>query len=261
MHTEEVIRIWNKNATGWTELARQGYDTFRNLLNSPAFFGMLPDIDGLEGLDIGCGEGYNTRLAASRGARMTAVEPARVFLDSAIEEENRNPLGIRYLHGKAQELPVEDQSFDFVMATMSFMDFPDVETALKEVRRVLRPGGFFQFSISHPCFQTIESGWIRNEDGSKDRWWIKDYFRRGTGESCHWCFSALPEEKRDRYEPFNTPLFHRPLSEWLNILLDAGFTLERFCEPQATPELLEQHPNMVSCSIITFSLIIRCRLQ
>ncbi len=52
-------------------VARAGYDVFRDHLNTPAFFALLPDVAGLSGLDIGCGEGHNTRLLARRGARVT----------------------------------------------------------------------------------------------------------------------------------------------------------------------------------------------
>ena len=51
-HTE-VRRYWNANADAWTELARAGYDVYRDYLNTPAFFDMLPHVDGLSGLDIG----------------------------------------------------------------------------------------------------------------------------------------------------------------------------------------------------------------
>ncbi|HEY5119633.1 MAG TPA: hypothetical protein VII90_09265, partial [Anaerolineales bacterium] len=60
-HTD-VKRYWEGNADAWTKLSRRGYDVYRDHLNTPAFFTMLPDVKGLSGLDIGCGEGNNTRL-------------------------------------------------------------------------------------------------------------------------------------------------------------------------------------------------------
>jgi trans-aconitate methyltransferase len=64
MDHEEAGRYWNGTADAWTELARAGYDVYRDHLNTPAFFASLPDVSGLCGLDIGCGEGHNTRLLA-----------------------------------------------------------------------------------------------------------------------------------------------------------------------------------------------------
>ena len=64
-HTD-VKRYWEENAEAWTRLSRRGYDVYRDHLNTPAFLAMLPDVRGLAGLDIGCGEGNNT--AGWRGA-------------------------------------------------------------------------------------------------------------------------------------------------------------------------------------------------
>ncbi len=66
MDHKEVGKYWNENAQGWTKLSRLGYDKYRNLLNTPIFFKILPNVDGLKGLDIGCGEGYNTRITAKK---------------------------------------------------------------------------------------------------------------------------------------------------------------------------------------------------
>ncbi len=67
MDHEEVGCYWDENAEVWTELVRSGYDHYRDGLNTPAFLEMLPDVNGLSGLDVGCGEGHNTPSA--RGAR------------------------------------------------------------------------------------------------------------------------------------------------------------------------------------------------
>jgi len=74
MDDRELGQMWNTNADAWTMLARMGYDICRDYLNTPAFLAMLPDVSGLIGLDIGCGEGHNTRQVAARGAVMTGVD-------------------------------------------------------------------------------------------------------------------------------------------------------------------------------------------
>src|SRR5262245_13648845 len=92
----EVGRYWNQNAEAWTRLSRAGYDVYRDHLNTPAFFDMLPDVHGRAGLDIGCGEGHNTRLLAQRGARVTAIDISEVFISHAAEFERSKSLGIEY---------------------------------------------------------------------------------------------------------------------------------------------------------------------
>jgi hypothetical protein len=65
MTRPDTRALWNANAAAWTELSRAGFDRYRDLVNTPAFFGLLPQVDGLTCLDLGCGEGYNTRLLHS----------------------------------------------------------------------------------------------------------------------------------------------------------------------------------------------------
>ena len=74
MDHKEVGHFWNTNADAWTTLSRAGYDVYRDYLNTPAFFEMLPDVAGRSGLDLGCGEGHNTRLLARRGAKLHDID-------------------------------------------------------------------------------------------------------------------------------------------------------------------------------------------
>lgn len=69
LDNKDIGRYWDENAENWVKLARMGYDRCRDLINSPAFFKMLPAISNLKGLDIGCGEGHNTRIAAKKGGK------------------------------------------------------------------------------------------------------------------------------------------------------------------------------------------------
>ena len=108
-------------------------------MNTPAFFGLLPPVDGLVCLDLGCGEGHNTRLLAGKGARVAAVDIAESFITAAAGHDRS---GICYLVGDGAALPFSASAFDAVTAFMSLMDVAEPERALGEVARVLRPGGF-----------------------------------------------------------------------------------------------------------------------
>jgi SAM-dependent methyltransferase len=255
----EVGKYWDADAEAWTALARQGYDRSRDLFNTPTFLGMLPDVTGLAGLDIGCGEGHNTRLLAGRGARMTGIDIAATFIRHAREAEGDEPLGIEYLKASAVALPFEHASFAFATAFMSLQDIPQQHVALAEAHRVLRPGGFLQFSITQPCFQTPKWEWIRDESGRRIALVVGDYFRDGEVRIDAWTFSAAPQELRDQYPPFKVPYFDRTLSDWLNLLLRAGFQMEVFAEPTPDDEALRQHPPLYDARIIAYFLIVRCR--
>lgn len=259
MDHREVGRHWEGNAEAWTRLARQGYDVSRDWVNTPAFLEMLPEVEGLAGLDIGCGEGSNTRQIARRGARMTALDISPTFLRHARQAERDEPLGIRYLRGSAVELPFEEARFDFATSFMCFMDVGEVERVLSEAFRVIRPGGFLQFSITHPCFDTPHRRNLKGEDGRTYAIEVGEYFRNPDGEVLEWSFSAAPAEARAGLEPFRTPLFHYTLSQWLNLLLDTGFVIERLCEPVPDDETVARRPSLNDHRVVAYFLIIRVR--
>jgi ubiquinone/menaquinone biosynthesis C-methylase UbiE len=259
MDNKEVGKYWDNNAQNWTKLARMGYDRDRNLFNSPAFFKILPEISNLKGLDIGCGEGYNTRITAKLGAKITAIDISKVFIKYAKESEGKEPLGIRYQVASGTNLPFSNDHFDFAIATMSLMDMAENEKAIEEAYRVIKPGGFLQFSILHPCFSAIDHEWVRNEEGKKIGFVVKDYFKKSNGELEEWIFSAAPKEITEKMKNFKIPLFTRTLSEWLNLLIEKGFILERFCEPYADDDTIKKYPEYYDSRIIPWFLLIRCR--
>jgi ubiquinone/menaquinone biosynthesis C-methylase UbiE len=255
----QVAQYWDENAPVWTRLSRMGCDTSRDYVNTPAFLAMLPEVAGLRGLDIGCGEGHNTRLVARRGAGMTAIDISRRFLAAARVSEREEVLGIRHVLASGSRLPFGTGCFDFVMATMSFMDMPAHERVVAESFRVLRRGGFLQFSICHPCFATPRWRWILDNEGRRIAMECGDYFRDMDGEIESWMFGAAPEESKREFPLFHIPRFSRTLSNWVNLLIAAGFTIERFAEPVPDDEDLQQCPRVYDHRVIAYFLIIRCR--
>lgn len=257
-HTD-VRRYWNENADTWTRLARAGYDVYRDHLNTPAFLEMMPDVAGLSGLDIGCGEGHNTRLLALRGARMTAIDISDVFIRHARQLEDQAASGINYLTASAVELPFADSAFDFAVGFMSLMDIPETDCVLAEAYRVLKPGGFLQFSITHPCFDTPHHRNLRDERGLTYAYEIGGYFEALQGDIVEWTFSAAPPQVREGLPKFKVPRFMRTVSQWLNLLIDTGFLLERFSEPRPSDQTVRECPGVQDAQIVAYFLHIRAR--
>jgi ubiquinone/menaquinone biosynthesis C-methylase UbiE len=255
MDEREVARMWEENARLWTQLARAGHDVYRDRVNTPAFFAALPEVRGLRGLDIGCGEGHNTRLLTQRGARMTAVDIAEAFIRHARDAERHSPLGIDYQIANGSELPFDDGTFDFAVAFMSLMDMPEPERAIREAYRVVKAGGFFQFSITHPCFQTPLWRWVTDDSGKRVGVVCGEYFDQKPGRIVEWIFGSAPATLRK----FKIPVFDRTLSEWLNALLDAGFHVERLAEPCADQKTAADCPAVADTRLVAYFLIVRCR--
>lgn len=257
MDHREVGRYWDGNAATWTLLSRAGYDVYRDLLNTPAFLDLLPDVSGRRGLDLGCGEGHNTRLLAGRGAAMVGIDIAAAFVRAAAVEERRRPLGIRYLHASAALLPFAEGAFDFVVAFMSLMDMPEQDRVLRQIVRALRPGGFLQFSIEHPL-NCSRREWVRDENGRQLALTVSGYFDGGEAVDT-WLFSTTPAELRTTLPPFRVPRFRRTLSQWINAIAAAGLVIEAAVEPSADEPTARAHPEIADSRIVPLFLQLRCR--
>jgi ubiquinone/menaquinone biosynthesis C-methylase UbiE len=257
MQADEVARHREDNAEAWTRQARAGLDVYRDALNTPAFLAMLPPIAGLEGLDVGCGEGANTRELARRGARMHAVDIAPTFIRHARAAEIEQPLGATFEVGDGMALPFPDSRFDFVTAFMSLMDMPDAARAVREAARVLRDGGFIQFSILHPCFAPRHRKVLRDDDGRVRAIEVAGYFDRTDGRVETWWFSTLPEAEKAKAPPFRTPCFDRTLSEWVAIVVGAGLVIAAMGEPYADADLARSVPTVADTAVAPLFLHIR----
>lgn len=259
MDDHDVAASWNASAGTWTRHVRAGYDFDRILMNNPAFFELIGDIAGMIVLDACCGEGYNTRLLACRGASMTGIDISEALITEARAEEAREPLGIRYELGSISDMPVfGDEQFEAVLSTLAMMDVADYPGAVTELFRVLKPGGMFAFSTCHPCFNydLPARRWVRDSEGRCTGIIVGDYFRRAAFE-CTWRFRHAPAD--DGCEPMTTVGFDRTLSDYINPLCRAGFIIERIVEPQATDEACAADPSMRNHQLSPHTLLVRAR--
>jgi ubiquinone/menaquinone biosynthesis C-methylase UbiE len=245
---------WEANAPAWIAMSRAGSDRYRDLVNTPAFMSLLPDLDGCRVLDVGCGEGHNTRLLRSSGADVTAFDVSPTFVRASRDAD----ASIDHLVADATAIPFVDGTFDVVTAFMSVMDMPDPGAVLAEMARVVRRGGCVQFSITHPASSTPEREWIRSPDGAKWLLATGGYFDEGPITES-WTFASAPDDLRGRYEPFTITWTRRTLSGWLNLVVDAGLTIDRVVEPVATSEVAELHPEVADTRITPYFLIVRAR--
>lgn len=264
MDDSTVADYWDRNAPAWIEGVRAGYDTRRQFINNPAFLSMLPDLSGQAVLDLGCGEGTNTRLIAGLGASVTAIDISPKLIEAAIEQERSQPLGIRYLVMSGSQMDdFADASFEAVVSTMTLMDMPDYEGCVRHVHRVLKPGGLFQFSVLHPLFLMRNFQWIADSEGRRTGAQIGDYFglidRTSRPDLEEWKFSSASEEYQNRVEPFRIPSFRRTLSVYVNTLTAGGFEILQLAEPYADEEAVKNDPNLIDSRILPNFLIFQCR--
>ena len=175
-------------------------------LVDPLLVELVGDAVGREVLSLACGQGQDARLLAGLGAIVTGVDVSAEMLRYARRHDAAAGHGITYVQGDAQDLaPFSDQSFDGVVCHMALMDIPALSPAVGSVARVLRDGGWFVFSIVHPCYP----GHVEI---------VADYLLD------HRYRKRLPRE----WLP--THAYHRPLGTYVGALVQAGFRIERVAE-------------------------------
>jgi len=212
----------------------------------PAIRTLCGEIAGQDVCDLACGQGILTReLVRSGAASVVGIDLSGELLALARRYEEAAPLGITYQQGDAQTLAeIPDVAFDGVASCLALIDIPDLPACLRAVTRVLRPGGWFVFAITHPCFQGPEGRWTGQKGGTVRRE-VRGYFRE-----IYWR-SDNPHGVRGQVGSY-----HRTLTTYLNACVEAGLTLEQFAEPQALDATALRVPGYAEVPAV---LAVRCR--
>lgn len=206
----------------------------------PSLLELTGDVQGRTICDLACGQGWFARELAKRGAQVSGIDLAENLLTFARQYEEQEPLGILYQQDKAQSAHILPNGiFDGVVCVLALMDIPDLQAVFQTVRRILKPGGWLIFAITHPCFEAPHAKWLTINDGQLGRF-VRGYFQEGFWKS---------ERGGVRSR---VGAYHRTLSTYLNSLVTANFTLDRMMEPIATDERAEQVPGNLEVPTLLF---------
>jgi len=108
---------------------------------------------GLRVADVGCGGGYLSEQLAQQGARVIGIDVAEGAIRAASIEARKSGLEIHYVQANADALPLADASVERVICTDVLVHVPDPAPVVREIGRVLKPGGKCFFS-------TINRSWF-----------------------------------------------------------------------------------------------------
>ena len=112
------------------------------------------NIQGKKLLDVGCGGGFLCEEFAGIGFDVTGIDPSRNTIRAAGEHAAQSGLRIGYLEGRAEAIPFGGSSFDYVSCCDVLEHVDDVNTAISEIARVLKPGGRFFFDTINRTFMS-----------------------------------------------------------------------------------------------------------
>ena len=233
--------LWETHAEGWIDGFTAGADPEYEEQILPLAARELAGAQRV--LDVGCGDGQVSRLAARLGAQVVGIDPTWNCVSVANQRG-----GAVFTRAGAAQVPFADGTFDAVVACLVFEHIRDVDSAIAEVARVLQPGGRFCFFLNHPLLQTPNSGWIDDQflDPPEQYWRIGPYLIED---------ETIEEVEKDVFIPF----IHRPLSRYVNTLAANGLLLERMEEPAPPAGFLAKAEEYLAASTIPRLLYLRTR--
>lgn len=225
---DQDLPTWSSIADWYDELLVAGSGPHQTAVE--CLDRLTPPTAGQRLLDICCGQGVVARHLAANGAHVTGTDLAEPMIANAQRHGTPAGIEIEYRVEDAQTLSsFEHDTFDGVTCQLGLMDLPDLDACLHAVARVLKPGAWFAFVIGHPAFLVPGASQTATDDG-RPAAVITDYF-----ESRFWR-SPNPGGVR------RAGNYHRPLSIYLNALVDAGLHIEQAEEPIANELLAQQQP-------------------
>jgi SAM-dependent methyltransferase len=205
---------WSSSAQAWIDSVGERGDWGREHVVDPVMLGRITGRSFKRAIDVGCGEGRFCRKLKAASIVATGIDPTPQLLETA---RRRDPSG-DYRSGRAERLDFSDDSFDLVVSYITLVDIPDFRTAIREMARVLKPGGsILMANLTSFVSAGAERGWVTDAQGQRQHFPVDRYLE----EFPFWL----------EWDGIRIENWHRPLSAYMAAFLESGLTLTFFAEP------------------------------
>jgi len=177
---------------------------------------LLGDVAGRTVLEIGCGSAPCARWLATQGARAVALDLSGAMLRHAAALGASTGVAVPLVHAGAERLPFADSSFDVACSAFGGVPFvAEPERVMREVARVLRPGGQWVFAVNHPM------RWMFSDDPGPDGLTVVQPY-----------FDRTPYVEVDAAGAATYVEHHRTLGDRVRHIVGARLVLDDIVEPE-----------------------------
>lgn len=225
----ETNRIWENLAGFWDEYMGDEGNDFHRLLVAPTALRLLEPKPAQRILDAACGNGAFARQLARLGVEVVGCDVSPTFVERAAQRSQSFAEQVSYqvvdLTELEQILSLGEASFDAVVSNMALMDLPAIEPFFKGVRRLLRPGGRFVFTLCHPCFNAVGTRKLVEQEDHDGTIVV-----RHAVKVTHYLTCTHGKGIGIRSQPEPQHYFDRPLTVLFNAGFRAGFVMDGFEE-------------------------------
>ncbi|CAN5717922.1 hypothetical protein BH11PLA1_BH11PLA1_11440 [soil metagenome] len=212
-----------QNVAGWYDqlIGEKRSDHYDNVI-VPGTLRLVQPSAGQRILDIACGQGVVSRELARLGASVVAVDAAEKLIEAAKKRGEKSGAGqidYRVADARALEaLGLEENSFDSAACVMALANVNPLEPLFAQAARLLKTGGRFVFSITHPAFRAADqTSWGWDESQRRQYRRVDGYLSAGQ-KAIQMHPGAAPD--------ITTWTFHRPLQTYVRLLADSGLMVD-----------------------------------
>lgn len=252
MQDHPQAQYWNAIASYYRTVTQIDEEDFHYgpLIAGERVLQLLPPLQvGMTALELGCGEGQNSRWLARRGMKCVAIDISEAQLAYARSDAERDGVTIEFVQSSIEEYDPQGRQFDLITSSHAFEFVAEPFALVKRIAGWLKTGGTLMISTVHPVYN---GEWVSadEEDGS-ETWGrlLTNYFKP-------------IDDVREQPSGDGTPVVSRayPVSAWFNAFREAGLILDRLEEPPAaeTPAYASEDwlDAMDECSAIPTTLIL-----
>ena len=188
---------------------------------------MLPPLDGLRVLDLGCGFGAFSRWARRMGAiGVLGVDGSERMLARA--RSLSRDAAVKFRQSAIEQLDLPPASFDLIYSSLVLHYLEDLSPVVTMIRNLLADGGRLVVSVEHPIFTAPRDPvWRTEADGTK-AWPLTDYLAEGRRVT-NWITAGVVK-------------YHRTVASYVNLLVERGFRIRRIEEWAPSPKQIAEHP-------------------
>ncbi|CNE94439.1 class I SAM-dependent methyltransferase [Yersinia nurmii] len=193
----------------------------------PSMTKMLPDLHDLNVIDLGCGYGWFCRYAREQGAQeVRGIDVSAKMLAKANEMTDDSK--ISYCREDLEQLKLPENNYDLVYSSLALHYIVNLSALFNSIFHSLKPGGKFVFSAEHPIFSApMQQGWLTDDKGQRS--WPVNHYQAEGNRVTNWLANGVIKQ-------------HRTLATYINLLIDAGFTLHRLEEWGPTAQQIAEQP-------------------
>jgi 2-polyprenyl-3-methyl-5-hydroxy-6-metoxy-1,4-benzoquinol methylase len=217
-------------SSSWCNFARvrrqqieSGADLTFNVVFRPFFLRRVLDLCPTRVLEVGAGTGHISKDIASSGVSVTAIEPSKGMYNVAKDVLSQSDVNL--LNCSSFELPIGDR-YEVSISHLVAHVVDDLENFLLSVSSHLHQGGYFIFSIPHPCFYNEYKGFFGGE---------YNYMVPMNKDVTF----TITKDRENAIK--GVPYYHRPISNYITTLVSTGFCIVGFDETYPNNEIQEMY--------------------